>query len=317
MANNKWKSKLLSSSFPLEYQAMKSLVKLGFSVDSEYTYHRKHENITKEFSVDIKTSGYSPFSNEKEITSSVNLLIECKYRDPSTSWVFLPDPNSDDFTPIILGHTIRAIDYFSYNFLPRNATVEFDEPMDFCIKGIEIKETNVYDSEIKHGLSQLQYAMPSLLHGEIQTALGGRYKEEVFPFYICPILLTTASLRITDDNFSIDLVQKSDNLDDFTKKVPVLITYCDTSSDFTEHCKSIFKKIDIYNPRIFDEISIFREKKGEYSFNLPKAILNSLKRGIENQFFTQYIVCNIEHFEELIKTIKKIIEESDLKATKD
>ncbi|MEK2144736.1 hypothetical protein WOC23_22370 [Vibrio parahaemolyticus] len=78
--SQKWKDKLLSSSFPLEFEAMKELSKDGFSVSSEFAYSRLDGDTRKDFSVDIDALCFTPFESEDDVTGSVHLLVECKYR---------------------------------------------------------------------------------------------------------------------------------------------------------------------------------------------------------------------------------------------
>ena len=67
--SNKWKSKLISSSLPLEFEVAKYFVSKGFSVTADYTYARadytyarNDSGTVKDFSVDLKASAYLPFS---------------------------------------------------------------------------------------------------------------------------------------------------------------------------------------------------------------------------------------------------------------
>jgi hypothetical protein len=54
MSDKKWKSNLLSSSLPLEYEIAKTLVTKGFVVEADYTYGRDAESgQPKDFSVDM------------------------------------------------------------------------------------------------------------------------------------------------------------------------------------------------------------------------------------------------------------------------
>lgn len=79
--SKKWKSKLLSSSFPLEYEVAKSLVAEGFSVSFDFTYCRNDNGTLKDFSVDILGVGEPPFLDPNQSDADLDLLIECKYRD--------------------------------------------------------------------------------------------------------------------------------------------------------------------------------------------------------------------------------------------
>lgn len=312
LANMKWKDKLVSSSFPLEYEAAKILVKNHFIVDSDYTYSRSDLGTKKDFSVDINATAYIPYTNDNKIDSEINILVECKQRKKSVKWLFLPDPNKDDFSSLTLGRTINVIDNFSKEFIEANATVSLDENTFLCYKGIEI-DTNdgrVYDNELRHGLHQLQYALPRLLKENIIHNIFG-HEEDNKPFFICTILLTTATLHVAKKMLTISKVEESSNIEDFSKEVPYLITYLDHGPDFKEHCKNEFKdlnEIDMNNS-VVKSISEYRQKNGEYNFLLPENLAKSLQRANTSElheYFTQMIVCNMDEFPNLIKEIKKI-----------
>jgi hypothetical protein len=58
MPDRKWKSNLLSTSLPLEYEVARTLVTKGFAVEADYTYGRDAESgQSKDFSVDILARG--------------------------------------------------------------------------------------------------------------------------------------------------------------------------------------------------------------------------------------------------------------------
>lgn len=203
-ASNKWKSKLVSSSFPLEFEVAKKLVKHGFSITADYVYARNDSGVIKDFSVDLAATAYLPFSKPNSMNSQISLLVECKQRHQNVKWLFFPDPNRPNLSPFTLGYTIRAVDEFSRKFFKPNTTVEVDIDVPCCYKGVEIDEGNnnksdqqkdndkqkdtsrVYDSELKHGVSQLQYALPRLSSDLVLINF------DELPFLICPILLTTS-----------------------------------------------------------------------------------------------------------------------------
>lgn len=123
---NKWKSKLLSSSVPMEYEVAKMLVSHSFAVDTDFSYARDDFGIQKDFSVDLLATCYLPTSGDN-IAATVELLVECKHRHRNNKWLFFQDVNEPDMSPFTLGYTIRAVDSYSWRFLPSNCTVAFDE----------------------------------------------------------------------------------------------------------------------------------------------------------------------------------------------
>jgi len=309
--NQKWKDKLLSSSFPLEFEAMRCLADKGFSVSSEFSYSRLDGDIQKDFSVDVEAMAFTPFGEENNLTGTVSLLVECKYRKEGTSWLFLPDPNDPEFSPFTLGRTIRAVDNFSKDILIPNSVVSFDENLPLCFKGVEVDLLNAsaHDKEIKHGLNQLHYALPSMLAREINSSSWAS-PDPSQPFFICPILLTTAPIYLAKNSFSIDLVKDSSGIDEIANRVPYLVTYHDVSPDFIRHCVREFSDNLVFDVEHLKDIGSYRLSKGEYEHLLPLNVIESLLSGRVSElksYFTQYIVCDWQHFPELIDNLKTSI----------
>ena len=308
--SNKWKSKLISSSLPLEFEVAKYFVSKGFSVTADYIYSRNDSGILKDFSVDLKGSAYLPFSNPNKIKTSLDLLVECKQRNPSVRWLFFPDPNLPDFSPITLGHTIRAVDKFSINFFRPNATINFDRSVSFCYKGVEVDESNgnVYDSELRHGILQLQYALPRLL---VENALHNLYGhlEDNHPFFFCPILLTTAELMLAKRKLRTSIVEQAECLTNISETVPYLVLYSDYGPDFERHCIRESVQLKELDSQLLDKFDTLRYENREYSPISTSFLCHCLANGMRadlNNYFTQFVVCNINSLNTLIKDIKKV-----------
>lgn len=114
MSDKKWKSGLLSSSLPLEYEAAKTLTAKGFPVEADYLFGRENEaGIATDNSVDILARGFPPFKDPNRIDGTVSLLVECKYRVRDTKWLFFQDPNlAAHYSKIYRGCSIRVFDDF-------------------------------------------------------------------------------------------------------------------------------------------------------------------------------------------------------------
>jgi len=302
-----WKNKLISSSLPLEFEAARVLVSQNFSVTADYTYARDDSGIAKDFSVDLLARAFTPFTNPNKITASLELLVECKQRNPNTKWLFLPDINRGDLSPITIGITLRAVDEFHKGFFPSSSTIAFDRDGPFCYKGTEIDENTgrVDDSELKHGISQLQYALPRLLTDNILFQLRCHEDDNV-PFLFCPILLTTSKLFILNRKVNINDIRTAKSLNDIAKCVPYLFLYSDCGPDFEKHCiKECSSLRNPYSESISD-INEYRLKHGEYEFKLPQNLGLSIANGREHDYFTQFVVCSFENFPSLLRRIKQI-----------
>lgn len=305
----KWKSKLLSSSVPMEYEVARKLVAFGFVVDSDFTYARDDAGISKDFSVDIHATGYLPFKS-KNFKATLELLIECKHRHRGNKWLFFPDPNIGEMSPFWLGRTMRAVDDFSRVFFESNCTVPFDQDANFCMKGVEVDASTgaVHDAEIRHGLAQLQYALPRLLSDNINFNMRG-HEEDNSPFIICPILLTTSEIFVARDDISITTVERASVLEDIAAPAKYVTLYLDPTPDFQRHRQQACSELGVLAGRQTTEnIDAFRKGQGEYEHRLPSVQCRRLANSDEkcSEYFSQIVVCSLEYFPELMEEISRV-----------
>jgi hypothetical protein len=307
----KWKSRLVSSSLPLEFEAAKILVSKRFAISADFAYARNDSGVVKDFSVDLHATGFPPFLNPNEILATIELLVECKQRHPNISWLFFPDPNQPDFSPITLGCTLHAEDEFSRLFFAPNATVSFDKNIRFCYKGTEIDEANgnVYDSELKHGIAQLQYALPRL-YTESVLFNAHNHPENNHPFLFCSILLTTANLFVAHRGLTTADVENSSSLKDIAAQVPYLIFFSDYGPDFVAHCrKECAPLVELPKMDSIRSIEDYRRKNGEHVHLLPSVLATSLSEVQRYELishFSHFVVCTMRHFPSLINRVKRI-----------
>lgn len=310
--SSKWKSKLLSSSAPMEYEVSKLLVNKGFSIHADYSYTRFDAKTAADFSVDLHASIYVPFRRANEIKASLEILVECKYRQRGNKWLFFSDPNQDEMSPFTLGHTLRVVDDFSPILLKSDYSTAFDKKSTFCLKGVEVDvgSGNVHDAEIRHGLSQLQYALPRLVTQYIEWNLG-MLPEENVPFFFCPILLTTSEILVAADGLTMNDVEHADTLADFASPVPYVVVYADETPEFQRHraqaCASLLESVKDDGAML---IEYLREQAGVPRVHLPtsecrRLAINSGEKL--TKYFSQIIVCSLANFESLLEDIKKAV----------
>ncbi len=294
----------------MEYEVARILVKYGFSVDADYSYSKHDAGVEKDFSVDIRATAFPPYDTD-DIHATVDLLVECKHRHRGNKWLFFPDPNEPDMSPFTLGYTLRAVDQFSWKFLPSGCTDSFDEVSICCMKGVEVDGStgNVHDSEIRHGLTQLQYALPRLVTDQISFAIH-HPKDENDPFFFCPILLTMSTLLVANETTSIKTVEDADTLEDFSSVAPWVVVHCDLTPDFERHrqreCAALAPLVDDAWVKQIDEA---RLRGGEYDFRIPSHSCAALAGPVGVrlfEYFSQAVVCSFAHFPALLELIKEI-----------
>lgn len=315
MSKKKWKSRLLSSSIPLEYEVAKVLSDLNFSISFDYPYYRWEENKKKEFSTDIKGYFLFPLETENEIDASLTLVAECKYREEGKKWIFLPDVNKPDFSNFTLGNTIHSLSEFSTIKNKDDEISTFEEKFDFALKGVEISLTSgdVFDKDIRRGISQLKFAIPYLIKDNIENNVFG-HLADAKPSYLISILVTNADLYILNENFSIDVIKEINELEEMAVKVPYLIHYSEIGPDFIDHHKEIFENFysSCEKKENLERFETFQRTKnkdldGYYS---PYATCLELEQSFYftlNKYYSQHFVCSFKHFPDLINQILNLL----------
>jgi hypothetical protein len=318
--SKKWKSRLLSSSLPLEYEVAKILTDLDFSISFDYTYYRKDGEHKKEFSTDLRGYTSFPLDNENEIDADLTLIAECKYREEGKKWIFLPDINKPEFSIFTFGHTIKSLAEFSTYKNKQNPIVSFEEKLEFALKGVEVNLTTgeVFDKDIRHGISQLKFALPYLIKDSIEGNIYG-HLVDAKPSYLLSILITNSELYIFNNDFSIDKIKKVEKIEDLAKKVPYLICHSEIGPDFIDHHKDIFEDFNSNaeqpNMKKFEAFQKTTKDKKYGIYNSPIRTCSDLEFSFPytlKEYYSQHFICSFEHFPELINLILKILS----KATK-
>lgn len=313
MSKKDWNKRLLSSSLPLEYQVGKLLESKKFRIEFDYTYQRPNEiNIDKDFSIDIKAVGYSPFYNPNSIKLDVELLIECKYKTEDKVWAFLPEVNVD-LPEKQMMHGFRLIESFSTLFLDKFPALIHEHSFESTLKATEINKFSgdVYDKEIVRGINQLKYALPNAIHQNILFNLN--HIDDSCAFMIIPLLVTTAELRIFNSDLNIQTVKEAKNLDEISTEVNNLVLINKPTGEFRKYHKMIFngfenelKEIEVFNKIQKIRSSNFEEAPlySEHPLNLAKDFEDSYGYLLD-RYYSHYYVCNINYLDEFIENIKK------------
>ncbi|MCZ0930279.1 hypothetical protein L0636_07560 [Halomonas janggokensis] len=315
--SKKWKSKLLSSSVPMEYEVAKFLVSKKFAVDSEFSYSRVSDDGVKDFSVDLSATKYFNFDEGKEIPATLTMLVECKHRQRSSKWLFFQDPNDPEMSQFVLGYSLRCVDDFSYEILNRDICSQFDNDVFYCMKGIEVdmsEKGNVHEAEIKHGLSQLQYSIPDFIFSHISHSLNG-HKDDNTPFFYMPVLLTNSELYVAKPDVSSSVIEESDDIEDFAEKVDYLVVGLGIAPELEKHSSKVFSQfIDELPEENLKDVENFRLFAGEYPGRSPIKILENLAFNIDRsrsfEYYSQVVVCSMKGFESLIDKVGSIANES-------
>lgn len=316
--SKKWKSRLLSSSLPLEYEVAKILTDRDFSVSFDYSYYRKDGDHKKEFSTDLKALHFFPLDTEDRIDASLTLVAECKYREEGKKWIFLPDINKPEFSDFTLGYTIKSLAEFSTKATKQDLISSFEEEFNYALKGVEINVTSgeVFDKDIRHGIAQLKFALPYLIKNTIDN---NRFCHlvDAHPGYVISVLVTNADLYILNEEFSIERVKECEDLEELAQHVPYLVCHTEIGPDFTDHHKGIFRGFsrdceEVENFQVFEAFQKTQRHKTYEIYKSPLRCCQDLEQSYFStmkQYYSQHFICNFKHFPDFIDKILKTLSE--------
>ena len=234
MSEKKWKDYLLKSGLPLENDIKNILDSKGCISNFDYSYRRiSEDNTIKEFSFDIDSSYI-------KANHFFNLMVECKYRDPSTSWIFIPG-EFHGFSGLGYTSFLHPCDHFNQMNKIEKYEINRQPIGKACEKGIEILSSGNNSKSITQAIHQLSYAMAErytdTMRHQVERLLG---KEEIIHYNI-PIIVTTASLFRLIEEKTIDDIKKAERIQDVATKEEYLVLDINTSKDLEEYNKAIFK----------------------------------------------------------------------------
>lgn len=298
MSNTKWKKGLLKTGLPLESVVTNELSKHGHMISGEYPYIRPNEsNQLKEFSVDIKT--FKSLDVEGLGHSNyLELLVECKYRQPGTSWVFSPYPSET----IMIGLIHTTEDIQPYKSLGTHC---FDYELDtgFCIKGVEISVNGEgYNDNVRHGVFQLRYAMPVLMNHAYEMVYDLTMGKGVF--HLCPILVTTAVLRVFKPNLSMDDFQNAESIDEVTEIKKSIIINEDQGPQLKEFSEKIANKFIDERKDLEQLLSLIDNAlTGDAWKNRHAPDLDTVKRSF-NHATERVLIVNNEYLDEELERLE-------------
>ena len=154
------KDALLRSGLPLENVVARLLKDAGCDVWGEFAYVRTNENgVQTEFSVDTHAVGFLQ-DRRHGLWATLELLVECKYCYPGSSWVFVRHQSdtslTSDVTTCVQSVCVRQL----ADLTPLS---DAQGKIPRCTKGIVLHDNGPDTKTVYEGLSQLRYAMPAAI----------------------------------------------------------------------------------------------------------------------------------------------------------
>jgi len=274
--NKKWKDYFLKSGIPLEYSVQKFLEEKKFWVEHEISYQRKAESgLIKEFSYDLKASFRNEeeafFKNAEDYSTLFNLLIECKYRDQSTNWIFTPKKDSFfyDIRPSSLFHCEDLFTSHTHFFL----SDILEEKFALCGNGVEITSNGQNPKTITQAVKQLSYAFGSTILDGIEDRY--RYMEfgDTLKFYI-PIIITTANLLKLNEDVELEDIYEAKEIEDIATKEEAILLQHSVGTDLKKYNQ---KKVEEFESRIGNTkiTEKFSKEIKDFNFEMNQLVINS------------------------------------------
>jgi hypothetical protein len=214
------------------------------------------------------------------------------------------------FAPYGPGNAIRVLDEFSPYVVDLDPAAFFDHDLAQCFKGIEVdcERGAVHGDDLRHGIEQLRYLLPRLVTEEVGYAVTK--PQDKAPFALCPILLTTAELRVLDKQISIERVSDADSLEELGTLVPFLLLYSDYGPDFAAHCTTVCKLLGTLPPQKFNVPDPGAQEESYTAASSEFERINGICRGLAtadpgvlSRYFTQFVVCNHGAFPQLVDKV--------------
>jgi len=309
--SNKWKNGLLKTGLPLEYVTSNVLTNLGHSIFGEYPYIRPDETKElKEFSVDLRTYKTLDNSNDERLIV-LSMLIECKYRQQGSSWIFSPFPS--DMVP--LGIMNSTEDITTVRIESKNV-LKFEKNIGYCISGIELSaDGNGNTHGVKHGIFQLRFAMPEFVKNSYASGLEQTYYNGRFIDLSCAILVTTADIRVIKPNITLQDFTSANDLDDVSEVKEAIILNERPGPQLQEFADKLAQELIEEHPNLekrlsdIDKVLFGKEWDNRYSPDI-----DTIKRSI-GYSSERILVINHKYLDKIIKELERALHE-DIKMEK-
>ncbi len=267
----------------LEYETSLILTSRSFSVSANYSYSRIVDTVDKEYAVTLRGIARAGGTGESGSQSLFDVLIECEYRAPNVSWLFLPEPRSPQGD---LDDGLQCVDYFSSSFVhPIVSTTVYH--VDNCYATVEFgvqgsRDTHAQNSGASEMRSQraaqrLQYALPPIVALRAKIASVSR-PEDALPFFFAAIVVTNARLFVAMAERDAVAVIDPRKIEEIGKQVPFVLWSQGVGPDFKLHAQRQFATLSrIAACESMQFIEDHRRSAGEARWVLPSALARRIE----------------------------------------
>lgn len=152
------------------------------------------------------------------------LMVECKYRDESTNWIFLPEEYNESDRGIGTMSFLNTNDFFYKKDFPDfYKIINFEKIAPLCSKGIEICSTGQNPKTITQAISQLCYGIIEKVIAGMKKQLDESEDVEHLVFHHIPIIVTTANLYRLRNDVTVSEIKNTENIDSIATREHLLL----------------------------------------------------------------------------------------------
>lgn len=297
--SGKWKNALLKTSLPLEYLVATVLSEQGYLVWGEFSYSRNNEQgINTEFSVDLRAHDLLE-KRKEQYWAALTLLVECKYNYPGVRWVFAPLAKS---SLIITGVVNVFEDLCTRRVTNKDALYSVDDDLPFCVKGIELHSSDANPQSIEHGLHQLRWAAPQIASEIFREQATTHHDVDLHIGFLCPILVTTASLHVFREGLNLEAFQNASDLEDVAEQVDALVVYRERGPQLDKYIRETITELHSQTPEVKTRLVQLAEatarSRPHSSWHFEQSI---------DSLSTRILVVTFSAFEGLINNIREAV----------
>lgn len=303
MNYSSFKQQVIKSGIPLEKTISEYLFSLGLLDMGEYIYEREGQL----FSIDAHAITQGDFNiGKRNNLINIDLLVECKYKEPNHSWVFASYQKSKKSFSLRLQPNVVFLDFpfekrlKKYGFTLQKRKKGFDEiyykkynglyfpyTTPLVNVGTEIIDDKKFNPHIiTEAISQIVYGVGSsivdnsldLLEEELFDYTREGDKFYVFGWLGCiiyPIIVTTANLYLIKPKQTIDDIKRSQNIQESFEEIDAVLFCHRSNKELQKYTKDQFEK---HKKELLDS-PFFRKKTFENEiddlsyFNVPILIV--------------------------------------------
>jgi len=290
-----WKDLLLASGLPFEHEVRRCLERYGCVARFDYSYFRPNEHrLQKEFSYDIDASLI-------ESPHFVDLMVECKYRNPAVKWVFAPD-NYGGMDEAYENAFLHPFDHFVSRTFPFTTMFprQIGPP---CSKGIEMRPDGPHEGGIIEACSQLAFAFGSKIADAIEHQVLGLLGREEFIFYHVPVIVTTAPMFRLRDDVSVAAIAKASQIEEISTQESIVVLKYQASLELRDHTRDVLAGVSI-------EREVLTKTLSSYTKDLD-FLLSNLASGSPQAIVVLTVADGWDVFERFFAYVREIVNPSE------